>query len=59
LSNIVEGFTGLDENGISTCRVLPAADRDIDVQRVQLDTAADAAGLLRRDLPLPISSTES
>jgi hypothetical protein len=48
LSDAVEAFAGFEPNRFAPRRVLPAADRNVDIKRIQFDAAADAARLLRR-----------
>ena len=44
-----EGHTALSMPGGRAADLLPAADGDIDIQRVELDHASDAPGALGRE----------
>jgi hypothetical protein len=50
LREFVESLSCLDMDCVPASRVLEATDDDVDIERIEFNAAADAAGLLASDL---------
>jgi hypothetical protein len=54
IASVLNVSPGLEENRLVAGRGLKAPHDDIDVERIELDAAADATGLVGRDEPWDI-----